>query len=178
MAGHTRPELRNFTNFLLKEFSGSLDISKQTEKYDSKGKFERIFQEKLSENCLAFRYFIVCLRSWAAAGHLATVCKKLQTLFLFSCNVIGFFKQALWKVHVWDNFRWEFLKAQNRISDTPFYSCILRCKVFDLEWGWGWPCCDRDQYLDSMIAGTTCCDYSSKVNWGISNQSEYAQHIA
>ena len=24
-------------------------------------------------------------------------CEKLQMLFLFSCNVIGFFKQALWK---------------------------------------------------------------------------------
>ena len=62
---HTRkcPEVRNFTDFLLKEFLGSLDISKQTEKYDSKGKFERIFQEKFSENCLASRYSIVYLRS-------------------------------------------------------------------------------------------------------------------
>ena len=125
---------------------------------------------------LRYRNFLVCanmlLIQWWAG------CEKLQMLFLFSCNVIGFFKQALWKVHVWDNFRWEFLKAQNRISDTPFYSCILRWKVFDLEWGWEWPCCDKDQCLDSMIAGTTCCNYSFKVNWGISNQSEYAQHIA
>ena len=24
-------------------------------------------------------------------------------------------------------------------------------KTFDLEWGWRWPCCDRGQYLVSMI---------------------------
>ena len=33
----------------------------------------------------------------------------------------------------------------------PFYSCVLTCQAFDLEWGWRWPCCDRDQYLVSMI---------------------------
>ena len=33
----------------------------------------------------------------------------------------------------------------------PFYSWVLTCQAFDLEWGWRWPCCDRDQYLVSMI---------------------------
>ena len=33
----------------------------------------------------------------------------------------------------------------------PFYSCVLSCQAFDLEWGWRWPCCDRDQYLVCMI---------------------------
>ena len=29
----------------------------------------------------------------------------------------------------------------------PFYGCVLSCQAFDLEWGWWWLCCDRDQYL-------------------------------
>ena len=33
----------------------------------------------------------------------------------------------------------------------PFYSCALSCQAFDLEWGWSWPCCDKDQYLVSMM---------------------------
>ena len=33
----------------------------------------------------------------------------------------------------------------------PFYSCALSCQAFNLEWGWSWPCCDKDQYLVSMI---------------------------
>ena len=33
----------------------------------------------------------------------------------------------------------------------PFYSYVLSCQAFDLEWGWRWPCCDRDQYLVSVI---------------------------
>ena len=33
----------------------------------------------------------------------------------------------------------------------PFYSCALSCQAFDLEWGWSWSCCDKDQYLVSMI---------------------------
>ena len=28
---------------------------------------------------------------------------------------------------------------------------VLSCQAFDLEWGWRWPCCDRDQYLVSII---------------------------
>ena len=35
--------------------------------------------------------------------------------------------------------------------DGPFHSCEPTCQAFDLEWGWGWPCCDRNQYLLSMI---------------------------
>ena len=37
------------------------------------------------------------------------------------------------------------------VSNRPFYSCVLTCLAFDLEWGWSWPCCDGDQYLVSMI---------------------------
>ena len=33
----------------------------------------------------------------------------------------------------------------------PLYSCVHSCQAFDLEWGWRWLCCDRDQYLVSMI---------------------------
>ena len=33
----------------------------------------------------------------------------------------------------------------------PFYSCVLSCQAFYLEWGWRWPWCDRDQYPVSMI---------------------------
>ena len=36
------------------------------------------------------------------------------------------------------------------VSNRPFYSCVLTCLAFDLEWGWSWPC-DGDQYLVSMI---------------------------
>ena len=36
-----------------------------------------------------------------------------------------------------------------------FYSWIPSCQAFDLEWGSGWPCCDRDQYLVSMIKKST-----------------------
>ena len=28
---------------------------------------------------------------------------------------------------------------------------VLNYQAFDLEWGWRWPCCDRDQYLVSII---------------------------
>ena len=28
---------------------------------------------------------------------------------------------------------------------------LLNCQAFDLEWGWRWPCCDRDEYLVSII---------------------------
>ena len=34
---------------------------------------------------------------------------------------------------------------------TPFYSCVLSYQAFDLEWGWRWPCCDRDHYLVSKL---------------------------
>ena len=37
------------------------------------------------------------------------------------------------------------------VSNRPFYSCVLTCLAFDLEWGWSWLCCDGDQYLVSMI---------------------------
>ena len=37
------------------------------------------------------------------------------------------------------------------LSNGPFYSCVLSCQAFDLEWGWRWPCWDRDQYPISMI---------------------------
>ena len=37
------------------------------------------------------------------------------------------------------------------ITNRPFYSCVLSCQAFDLEWGWRWPCCVRDQNLVSMI---------------------------
>ena len=30
-------------------------------------------------------------------------------------------------------------------------SCVFSCQAFDLECSWRWPCCDRDQYLFSMI---------------------------
>ena len=33
----------------------------------------------------------------------------------------------------------------------PLYSCVHSCQAFDLEWGWRWPCCDRDRCLVSMI---------------------------
>ena len=50
-----------------------------------------------------------------------------------------------------------------RIHKLPWSSCcnnkanrptdrrVLSCQAFDLEWGWRWPCCDRDQCLVSMI---------------------------
>ena len=37
------------------------------------------------------------------------------------------------------------------MSDRLFYSCVLCCQAFDVEWDWRWPCCDRDQYLASII---------------------------
>ena len=39
----------------------------------------------------------------------------------------------------------------NIALNRPFYSCILSCQAFDLEWGWRWPSYDRDQYLVSMV---------------------------
>ena len=33
----------------------------------------------------------------------------------------------------------------------PFYSCALNCQAFNMEWGWRWPCWDRDQHLVSRI---------------------------
>ena len=41
---------------------------------------------------------------------------KLQTLFSLSCNLIDFFKQALWQVLVSDNFKCEFLEVQSGTS--------------------------------------------------------------
>ena len=37
------------------------------------------------------------------------------------------------------------------VSKRPFYSCVLSCQAFDLEWGWRWPCCDGDKYLVGMV---------------------------
>ena len=36
-------------------------------------------------------------------------------------------------------------------DNRPFYSFVLGCQAFNLEWGWRWLCCDRDQYLVSVI---------------------------
>ena len=36
------------------------------------------------------------------------------------------------------------------VLNRPFHS-VLSCQAFDLEWGWKGPCCDRDQYLVSII---------------------------
>ena len=33
----------------------------------------------------------------------------------------------------------------------PFHSYVLNCQSFNLEWGWKWPCCNKDQYLVSII---------------------------
>ena len=41
------------------------------------------------------------------------------------------------------------MKLSLDINNRPFYSCVLKCQAFDLEWGWRWPCCDKDQYLVS-----------------------------
>ena len=35
-------------------------------------------------------------------------------------------------------------------TNRPYYSCVHSCHAFDLEWGWRWPCCNRDQYLVSI----------------------------
>ena len=40
---------------------------------------------------------------------------------------------------------------EGTILNRPFYSYVLICQAFDLEWGWSWPCCDRDQYLVCII---------------------------
>ena len=32
-------------------------------------------------------------------------------------------------------FNWTAFQMGNR----PFYSCVLSCQAFDLEWGWRWP---------------------------------------
>ena len=56
-------------------------------------------------------------------------------------------------------------KGHNR----PFYKCVLSCQALDLEWSWSWPCCDRDQYLVSMITKSFTFEkqqglYHNKVN--------------
>ena len=56
----------------------------------------------------------------------------------------------------------------------PFYSCVLSCQAFDLEWGWRWPCCDRDQYLVSMISNQfkfekQQCLYHNKINLSLTS---------
>ena len=38
-----------------------------------------------------------------------------------------------------------------QLSNRSFYSCVLSCQAFDLEWGWRWPCSDKDQYIVGMI---------------------------
>ena len=53
---------------------------------------------------------------------------KLQTLFSFTCDLIGFFTQAQWEVHVSDNFKSELSKFQGRTSNGTFYSCVLSCQ--------------------------------------------------
>ena len=56
----------------------------------------------------------------------------------------------------------------------PFYFCVLSCQAFDLEWGWRWPCCDRDQFLVSMISNQfkfdkQQCLYHNKVNLSLTS---------
>ena len=37
------------------------------------------------------------------------------------------------------------------LGNRPFFSCVVSCQAFDWEWGGRRPCCDRDQYLVSML---------------------------
>ena len=48
---------------------------------------------------------------------------------------------------------WHYPCSINEVTilNRPFYSYVLICQAFDLEWGWSWPCCDRDQYLVCII---------------------------
>ena len=48
----------------------------------------------------------------------------------------------VWNCHISEEKDWH---------NTPFSSYVLSCQAFDLEWGWRWPCFDRDQFLVSMI---------------------------
>ena len=48
------------------------------------------------------------------------------------------------------------------LENKPFYSCVLSCQSLNLEWGWRWPCFDRDQYLVSITTRQFTSD-SSKI---------------
>ena len=86
----------------------------------------------------------------------------MVVLLLFFYNLIETFKQSTnLKKNVHSTQR-KFtvslgttifiVQIQSLLStNRPFYSCLLSCQAFDLEWGWRWPCCDRDQNLVSMI---------------------------
>ena len=44
------------------------------------------------------------------------------------------------------------ITGSEKESNRTNYSCLLSYQAFDLEWGWRWPCCNRDQYLFSITA--------------------------
>ena len=59
-------------------------------------------------------------------------------------------------------------------------------QAFDLEWGWRWTCCDRDQYLVSMITKWFAFEkqqglYHNKVTlslipvWRLGNQAHHCK---
>ena len=74
-------------------------------------------------------------------------------------NTLGKFWQ--WCRTIWDHpliVMWHWLNDLYSVLllaihsfNMPFHSCVLSCHIFELEWGWRWPCCDRDQYLVTMI---------------------------
>ena len=51
----------------------------------------------------------------------------------------------------WQKITCWSLWGMEGFNKRPFYGCVLSCQAFDLEWGWRWPCCDRDQYLVCMV---------------------------
>ena len=92
--------------------------------------------------------------------HLFTpkICVKSPVCFPYICPNFNFDKFCVrsnlyYQVVFLLSFHWLSAQQCNDAvwRNRPFYSCVLSSQAFDLEWGWRWPCCDRDQYLVSMI---------------------------
>ena len=96
-------------------------------------------------------------------GHKRIYCNNNFMLKIDVCNSLVFFLSfcsffvyllIVWLVCLVDSFPISQENTyQNRLvtANRPFYCCVLSCQAFDLEWGWRWPGCDRDQYLVGMI---------------------------
>ena len=66
------------------------------------------------------------------------------TEFLLDTAKIRTFTTSCNTSKKWWLFKYLIVRSLRSFNNRPFYSCVLSYRVFDLEQGWRWPCCDRD----------------------------------
>ena len=111
----------------------------------------------IMKNKVLSYYGLNSRKSYTVADYLHFPSNKNTNTFFFSL----LFWEFWWNLQFWKHIttigKWittDFVlshHARLKVVNRPFYSCVLSCQAFDLEWGWRWPCCVRDQNLVSMI---------------------------